>query len=113
MAYRHDFVPEQTSIARRALRFPLMGDMVTFKSNGHTCDGYLAGSGPGVLVIQEWWGLVPHIKDVVDRFAAAGFTASGTVDEVRAIVLPKLCALFDDSAAPSSALTADVRGASR
>jgi phosphoesterase RecJ-like protein len=45
--------------------------------------------------------------------AAAGFTASGTVDEVRAIVLPKLCALFDDSAASSSALTADVRGASR
>ena len=51
------------------------GEMVTFKSNGHTCDGYIAGSGPGVLVIQEWWGLVPHIKDVVDRFAAAGFTA--------------------------------------
>ena len=51
------------------------GQMVTFKSNGHTCDGYLAGSGPGVLVIQEWWGLVPHIKDVVDRFAEAGFTA--------------------------------------
>jgi carboxymethylenebutenolidase len=52
-----------------------MGEMVTFKSNGHTCDGYIAGSGPGVLVIQEWWGLVPHITDVVDRFAAAGFTA--------------------------------------
>jgi len=52
-----------------------MGEMVTFKSNGHTCDGYLAGAGPGVLVIQEWWGLVPHIEDVVDRFAAAGFTA--------------------------------------
>ena len=52
-----------------------MGETVTFKSNGHTCDGYVAGSGPGVLVIQEWWGLVPHIKDVVDRFAAAGFTA--------------------------------------
>lgn len=52
-----------------------MGEMVTFKSNGHTCDGYIAGSGPGVLVIQEWWGLVPHIKDVVDRFAEAGFTA--------------------------------------
>lgn len=51
------------------------GEMVTFRSNGHTCDGYIAGSGPGVLVIQEWWGLVPHIKDVVDRFAAAGFTA--------------------------------------
>jgi carboxymethylenebutenolidase len=52
-----------------------MGENVTFKSNGHTCDGYIAGSGPGVLVIQEWWGLVPHIRDVVDRFAAAGFTA--------------------------------------
>jgi len=53
------------------------GEMVTFPSNGHTCDGYLAGdgSGPGVLVIQEWWGLVPHIKDVADRYAAAGFTA--------------------------------------
>jgi carboxymethylenebutenolidase len=54
-----------------------MGEMTTFPSNGHTCDGYLAGdgSGPGVIVIQEWWGLVPHITDVVDRFAAAGFTA--------------------------------------
>ncbi|MFZ4812135.1 MAG: dienelactone hydrolase family protein [Ilumatobacteraceae bacterium] len=52
-----------------------MGEMLTFPSNGHTCDGYLAGEGPGVIVIQEWWGLVPHITDVVDRFAAAGFTA--------------------------------------
>ncbi|CAN5471484.1 dienelactone hydrolase family protein [soil metagenome] len=56
-----------------------MGDMVTFTSNGSTCNGYLAvpegGAGPGVIVIQEWWGLVPHIRDVADRFAAAGFTA--------------------------------------
>ncbi|WP_199336675.1 dienelactone hydrolase family protein [Oscillatoria sp. FACHB-1407] len=41
--------------------------------------GYLAlpesGSGPGVIVLQEWWGLVPHIKSVADRFAAAGFVA--------------------------------------
>ncbi len=51
------------------------GENVTFRANGHTCDGYIAGSGPGVLVIQEWWGLVPHIRDVVDRLAAAGFTA--------------------------------------
>lgn len=53
------------------------GEMVTFRSNGHTCEGYLVGdgSGPGVIVIQEWWGLVPHIQDVADRFAAAGFTA--------------------------------------
>ena len=53
-----------------------MGEMVEFKSNGGTCTGYLAGdSGPGVVVIQEWWGLNGHIKDIADRFAAAGFTA--------------------------------------
>ena len=51
------------------------GEMVTFPSNGHHCEGYLVGSGPGVIVVQEWWGLVPHIRDVADRFAAAGFTA--------------------------------------
>ena len=45
--------------------------------------------------------------------AAAGFTASGTVDEVRAIVLPKLCALFEDGACRDVATSADVRGASR
>ncbi|HTP40945.1 MAG TPA: dienelactone hydrolase family protein [Nitrospiria bacterium] len=33
------------------------------------------GAGPGVIVIQEWWGLVPHIKSICDRFAAEGFTA--------------------------------------
>ena len=57
----------------------MAGKMVQFPSNGHTTDGYLAtpagGKGPGVLVIQEWWGLVPHIKSVCDRFAAAGFSA--------------------------------------
>ena len=57
----------------------MAGKMVQFPANGHTTDGYLAtpasGKGPGVLVIQEWWGLVPHIKAVCDRFAAAGFSA--------------------------------------
>jgi carboxymethylenebutenolidase len=53
-----------------------MGDLVTFTSNGGTAEGYLAdGGGPGVIVIQEWWGLVPHIRDVADRLAAVGFTA--------------------------------------
>jgi len=56
-----------------------MGDHVTFPSNGTDGQGYLAvpesGSGPGVIVIQEWWGLVPHIVDVCDRFAAEGFVA--------------------------------------
>jgi carboxymethylenebutenolidase len=53
--------------------------MVNFPSNGSTTQGYLAtpasGKGPGVLVIQEWWGLVGHIKNVCDRFAAEGFSA--------------------------------------
>lgn len=55
-----------------------MGNSVTFPSNGDEASGYYSpapGGGPGVLVIQEWWGLVPHIRDVCDRFAAAGFSA--------------------------------------
>ena len=54
-----------------------MGDKIDFRANGRTCPGYLAkppsGKGPGLLVIQEWWGLVPHITDVADRFAKEGF----------------------------------------
>ena len=57
----------------------MTGQMVTFSSNGGTAEGYLAtpksGSGPGIIVLQEYWGLVPHIKDVADRFAAEGFVA--------------------------------------
>ena len=57
----------------------MAGHMVEFASNGGTTSGYLAipdaSKGPGVIVIQEWWGLVPHIKDVCDRFAAEGFAA--------------------------------------
>ena len=55
------------------------GHMIQFSHGESTYDGYLAtaasGKGPGIIVIQEWWGLVPHIKDVADRFAAEGFTA--------------------------------------
>lgn len=58
---------------------PGMGSMVDFPSNGTTGSGWFSpsatGTGPGILVIQEWWGLVDHIKDVCDRFAAAGFSA--------------------------------------
>jgi carboxymethylenebutenolidase len=56
----------------------MMGQMIEFPSNGDTGQGYLAapqGGGPGIVVIQEWWGLVDHIKDVCDRFAEAGFFA--------------------------------------
>jgi carboxymethylenebutenolidase len=52
-----------------------MGNRVEFPSNGHTCQGYFAGKGAGIVVIQEWWGLVPHIEEIVDRFAAEGFAA--------------------------------------
>src|SRR5260370_37424567 len=56
-----------------------MGETVEFPSNGSTASGYLAtpaeGAGPGVLVIQEWWGLVPQLKGVCDRLAEEGFTA--------------------------------------
>jgi carboxymethylenebutenolidase len=56
-----------------------MGEVIAFESNGGTADGYLArpqsGKGPGVVVVQEWWGLNDQIKGVADRFAAEGFTA--------------------------------------
>ena len=57
----------------------MSGEMVTFQSNGGAANGYLSqpasGKGPGVIVIQEWWGLLPHIKDVCDRFATEGYVA--------------------------------------
>jgi carboxymethylenebutenolidase len=55
------------------------GRHIEFASGGDGVRGYLAlppgGRGPGVLVIQEWWGLVDHIRDVCDRFAREGFVA--------------------------------------
>ncbi len=57
----------------------MTGIMVHYQSNGGETPAYLSkpasGSGPGVVVIQEWWGLVDHIKDVADRFAREGFVA--------------------------------------
>ena len=56
-----------------------MGEMIEFPVSGGSIGGYEAvppqGGGPGVVVIQEWWGLVDHIKDVCDRFAGEGFVA--------------------------------------
>jgi carboxymethylenebutenolidase len=51
---------------------------VEFEANGGTATGYLAepeGEGPGVVVLQEWWGVDAHIRDVCDRFAQEGFVA--------------------------------------
>ena len=56
----------------------MSGTMIEFPSNGGSAAGYLASAGssaPGVLVLQEWWGLVPQIKATCDRLAGAGFTA--------------------------------------
>jgi len=58
-----------------------MGEMISFAGDGQAVAGYLATPAPerargrGVVVIQEWWGLVDHIKGVADRFAAEGFLA--------------------------------------
>lgn len=55
-----------------------MGERISFRSDGHEESGYLARpgqAGPGVVVIQEWWGLVPHIERVADRLAEAGLVA--------------------------------------
>jgi carboxymethylenebutenolidase len=56
-----------------------MGETVSFASNGSTASGYLAtpsgGAGPGVLVLQEWWGLIPQLERECDRLASEGFTA--------------------------------------
>jgi carboxymethylenebutenolidase len=53
--------------------------MIEFRANGRMASGYLARpsreSAPAVIVLQEYWGLVPHITDLADRFAAQGFFA--------------------------------------
>jgi carboxymethylenebutenolidase len=55
-------------------------ESVDFPTNGETGQGFLAapeggGPFPGVIVVQEWWGLDDHIKDVTQRFAQEGFIA--------------------------------------
>jgi carboxymethylenebutenolidase len=58
-----------------------MGERIEFASDGSTAQGYLAvpdggtTGTVGVLVLQEWWGLVDQITRTCDRFAAAGLTA--------------------------------------
>ena len=57
----------------------MAGNHIKFSADGKSGSGYIAipesGTGPAIIVIQEWWGLVGHITDIVDRFAAAGFVA--------------------------------------
>ena len=55
------------------------GEYITFPSNEGQTRAYIStppsGSGPGLLVIQEWWGLVQHIANQADRYAQRGFVA--------------------------------------
>ena len=82
-----------------------MGTMISFRStSGGTAQGYLAEAkdpkAPGVVVIQEWWGLQGQIKGVCDRFAEAGFTALAP-DLFDGKVVP-----YHDAAAANAAMNA-------
>ncbi len=53
---------------------------ISLQVNGRATRGYVAappgdGPWPGVVVIQEWWGLNDNIRDIADRFAREGFVA--------------------------------------
>lgn len=57
-----------------------MGTSITFRrADGRETAGYLAKAGrdhaPGIIVIQEWWGLQDQIKGICDRLARAGYDA--------------------------------------
>ena len=58
-----------------------MDEMIQFqRPDGKVCPGYLTspktGPGaPGLVIIQEWWGLNDQIKKTADRFAEAGYLA--------------------------------------
>jgi len=93
----------------------------TLDIGGEAVPGVLAipasGSGPAVIVIQEWWGLVPHIAEVVQRFADAGFVALAVdhyrgaettePDEAQKLMLGlNIAAVADDLAAAASWLLA-------
>ena len=65
---------------------------ITFKRpDGREAKGYLAnaaeGDAPGLVVIQEWWGLSEQIKAMCDRFALAGFDALAP-DLFKGVVVP-------------------------
>jgi len=55
----------------------ITSERVEFPSNGDTCGGYLArpesGTAPGVVMIQEWWGLDSGLIEMADRLADEGF----------------------------------------
>ncbi len=81
-----------------------MGERITFqRPDGKETAGYLAkaakAGAPGLVVIQEWWGLNEQIKGITDRFAAAGFNALAP-DLYAGRVVP-----YHDSAAANAEMT--------
>jgi len=74
-------VQSPTAAARLPSSEGLESGAVTYPGpDGETLAGYMArpaggGAHPAVLVIQEWWGLNDHIRDIANRFAAAGYVA--------------------------------------
>ncbi len=80
-----------------------MGTTIDFpRTSGGSARGYLAEAkdpkAPGVVVIQEWWGVQGQIRSVCDRFAESGFTALAP-DLYGGKVIP-----YHDSAAASAAM---------
>ena len=59
----------------------IQSEIVQMNINGVSAEGYLSKPGnldskaPGIVVIQEWWGLDDHIKSITERFAEQGFIA--------------------------------------
>jgi carboxymethylenebutenolidase len=81
-----------------------MGTEISFKRpDGDDAKGYLSnaalGNAPGVVVVQEWWGLQDQIRGMCDRFALAGFDALAP-DLYRGVVVP-----YHDTAAANKEMS--------
>jgi carboxymethylenebutenolidase len=80
MTFGWNFAPGFGQISLLTEEEP-MGKMISFKRpDGQSVNGYLAepaqgAAAPGIVVIQEWWGLNDQIKGVADKLAAAGYRA--------------------------------------
>jgi carboxymethylenebutenolidase len=91
--------------AQQVLSEATMGSMISFpRTTGGTAQGYLAeakdAKAPGVVVIQEWWGVQGQIKATCDQLAKDGFTALAP-DLYGGKVVP-----YHDSAAAAAGMNA-------
>ena len=64
----------------RAMLEEITTSTISYEAGGEEVTGYLArpasgGPHPGMIVIQEWWGVDGHIKNLVERFAREGYAA--------------------------------------